>query len=263
VRRLLAISIIVMAFFMCLLIVSFGQSIIFPGPGSGSLGGPITVVESQCMDSHSGPAPCVAGGSGSYYQLNLGTSTTAGELIVVRTWGGPGGTAYGSVTDSAGQTYTQGPTVGITGLASHYDATIFSKCNSAAGVSWVQWTFGSGDTYSYAWMGVTHVQNLATSCADAAANYTAAQGTPFTGPATGTTGYPNEFIFAPVDYYTNTGTTISATGAWAIPIQGTDASSFQHGFLTQTVSSVGSYAATGTGTGASTFYILAVKSFHQ
>ena len=244
----------------------FQFGIYWPGPAvPQSNSNNITVVEYDCA-TETGGAGCTQTftSSATSAKVTLGTATTSGEAIVVITLGGAGGSAYGSVTDSGSQTYTQDATVKKTGVSGHYDFTVWYVCGSASGITYVTWTFGSGDAAVYSTMLVAHAKGVATSsCRDVAANFpSSAASTPFSSSSVTTT-YANEWLVGPVFANPSSYATMTGTGNFTAELNAENANGQTMAWLDGIVTATGSYDTTGTGSVSGSYYYPAIVTFHH
>lgn len=229
------------------------------GGGGSTAANNISVVEYICVNN-TGVSGCQANGTSSA-TATFGTSTTSGELIFAITTGGITGTAYGSVTDSGSQSYTQDATLRKTGIGSHFASTVWFICGSASGISSFTWTYGSGDGNGSSLI-VAHVKGIATSsCKDTSVNYPAsASNTPFTSssitPATG----HNEWIVGVVATGFSDSPTLTATSPYTLKSStvGGNPIALMDQFV---ISTSGTYAGAGTGSFSGAIYFPATISF--
>jgi hypothetical protein len=229
-----------------------------PDASGGAAASVIMPVEYECV----GGSSCASPGASSAAVL-FQKATTSGELVWAFSAGGPTGTAYGSVTDSASQIYTQDSVVRKTDLASHIAVTFWYKCGSTSGVNSLTWTYGSGDTEGLLIAG--HVKGISSSgCRDAAANFLAsASNTPYTSaPATPIPGQSEWMVgLVAVGFGTNP-SSLSATAPWTLRAS-TAGSGNPIGLMDQVVTTTsGSYVASGTGAESGAIYFPAILTFH-
>lgn len=228
--------------------------------GAPPLTSPITVVEYLCA----GGAVCNTTPGSTSASVTFGTATTAGELIFAATSGSTTGTAYGSVTDSASQTYTQDANIRRTGIGAHQAATVWYFCGSASGVTSFTWTYGSGDG-STSRMIVAHVKGIAaSSCRDTSANFPAsASNTPFSSTSITPASGHAEWIVGPVISAFGTNTTISATSPWTLEKGTASQPANDNLFLFDQIvpSTSGSYSVAGTGTSGTAIYFPSIIAF--
>ena len=168
------------------------------------------------------------------------------------TVGGTGASAYGAVTDSGSETYTQDSTLAIKGMSAHYDSTVWYICGAAAGITSVTWTYGTADSASGAMMIVAHAQGIrASSCRDVAANYpSSAQSSPWASSSVTTTS-ANEWLVGPV--FENGGNSLAASGNWSAEVEAQTGTGKMVAFFDQKVSSTGSFQNTGSDSGGQAF----------
>lgn len=227
---------------------------------------PISRVEVNCYTS----APvtgCTSLTGSAPFVLNLGTSTTAGELIYVATFAANGAT-YGSVTDSATQTYMQS-NIQVLNISSHGDYTAWYKCNSAAGVTSVSFTPGLGYSGSATMFIVGHYKGIpGSACSDKSINTGAAGASAsFTGASSGTLTQTNELAIVPVLFYGGISgcadiTTVTPSGSWSLQKHTHESSGGATlWYLDQIVSSTTALAGTGTSSGTGTCFYGGIDTF--
>ena len=193
--------------------------------------------------------------------MALGTSTTLGELIVVFACEGEGGATQGSVTDSGSQTYTQIST--LSGLGSHYVCSLWYVQNSAASVSWINVSTGSGENATYEASWVAHYTGVATSGAlDQTTplintNSTSWASSPIPVNCTG------ELLIG-ADFNDDNGSfdspTLASSGSWSTMSTELDGADDVIGFADWIGPTLGNQQFTGTGTGGA-FNLTGIASF--
>ncbi len=185
----------------------------------------------------------------------FGTSTTAGELIVVVVSEGPSGSAGGTLTDSASQAYTlDNQETGLGG--NQYAVTTYYLFNSAAGVTSLTYKQNSSNSCAYGKMYAAHYTGVATALAhDASANFGSGQASPWSSQPVSAS-QPSELVVGFLwDHAGSSGVTFTATGGWTLAAHTEDGHANYIAYLDQIVSSTGSYAVTGTSsnTGANNY----------
>lgn len=231
-------------------------------------GTPISIVETVCRD-HALTAGCSNGSADTTTStVTFGTPTTSGELIFALTLGAVSGTSSGTMTDSGSQTYSTDANNSKTGLGgSHFDVTFWYKCNSASGITSLTWTPEALDTAANSAFIAGHAKGmLAGACNDASVTWNAQQGTPFTGPSSGTLAQAKELVisglFANGSVATCVGSTIAGTSGWTNQHQAEENSDGGViAILTQIVAATTAVSPTGTGSISATCYNLGVMSF--
>lgn len=98
--------------------------------------------------------------------IPLASATAAGELIVVFTIAGAGGSSSGTLTDDHSQVYS--PIFAATDLGGHGALTLWQRPNSVAGVSTVTYTMGGTDNHGGACL--AHYTGLTDSPLDKVSN---------------------------------------------------------------------------------------------
>lgn len=174
--------------------------------------------------------------------MNLGTATTQGELVVVFSCNGHGGTSGGSVSDSGGQTYTA---IWTSAFGGGWMCTLSYKQNSASGITWVNVSLGSGnsDDYSSSW--VAHYTGVATSGAldQSAAITGSSQNSPWSSQPLSVNCTNELLIGADFSY---SASTLASSGSWSTMVTQGEANGDLLGFSDWTISGAGSYQFTGT-----------------
>lgn len=184
--------------------------------------------------------------------VTISTSTAAGEFIVVFLGEGNGGTAFSSVHDNKGDTYTQ--VFATSSNSSKNNYTVWYSANVAAGVTSVSST---GPTAANVGIIAAHYTGLSTTPLDVFAATTTVVGSPWASKKVTTTN-ANELMVGGIFCWGNgggtcTGTAPAATGNWTLEKNGTstngDADILM--FEDQIVSSIQTNTSS-TGTGATT-----------
>jgi hypothetical protein len=177
--------------------------------------------------------------------MNLGTSTTVGELVVVFACEGHGGSTQGAVSDSGGQTYTQIWTTAVNAIETGWTCSLWYLQNSASSVTWVNVSLGTSQTATYSASWVAHYKGVATtgSLDRSAAITGTALSSPWASTSVTTTS-ANEVLIGSSFFYT--GGTLASSGSWSTLVTTTNGNGDKLGFADQIVSSTAAYQLTGT-----------------